>query len=179
MSPVRQKELNPLGQQIKKAIDVKASAKDVWQAWTTEEGCRRFFAPRGNIELTIGGKYEPLFDLDAPAGSQGGEGLRILAFVPEEMMAFTWNAPPQFKEIRAKYLTWVVVRISPGKGKTCRVSLNHLGWGDGGDWPKVFAYFDKAWDLVLWRLARSFEDGPIDWDSPYRPPEGWTASTKE
>jgi uncharacterized protein YndB with AHSA1/START domain len=162
-----------------KSIDVDASIGEVWKAWTTAKGASRFFAPSARIELEVGGPYEPLFDLDSPAGLQGGEGLQVLGYVPNETLSFTWNAPPHFPSIRRNYHTWVVLQFEPLSRNRTRVRLDHLGWGKGGDWPKVYSYFDRAWDLVLWRLAERFNRGPIDWDEPYSPPKGWSASVCE
>ncbi|UCE96776.1 MAG: SRPBCC domain-containing protein [Candidatus Bathyarchaeota archaeon] len=93
---------------IRKEIMVDAPVSEIWKAWTTTEGVLAFFAPKANIQLSIVGPYELLFDLDAPEGSQGGEGLKILSFLPEEMLSFEWNAPPQFPIVR-RQRTWVVV----------------------------------------------------------------------
>ena len=41
--------------------------------------------------------------------------------------------------------------------------LHHTGWGDGGEWDKADAYFDKAWGNVLGSLQKRFETGPVDW----------------
>jgi uncharacterized protein YndB with AHSA1/START domain len=163
---------------LSKSVDVDASVEEIWKAWTTEPGARTFFAPAARIELSIGGRYEPLFDEDAPEGLQGGEGLQVLSYLPHRMLSFTWNAPPQYPTIRAKYHAWVVLQFDPLPGKRTRVHLDHLGWGKGGGWNEVFTYFDKAWDLVLWRLAKRFDEGPIDWKDPYRPPKGWSASVR-
>lgn len=63
---------------IRKDVVVNACVEEVWEAWTAPEGAVTFFAPRANIRLAIGGPYELFFDLDAPEGSRGGEGLRLL-----------------------------------------------------------------------------------------------------
>jgi uncharacterized protein YndB with AHSA1/START domain len=81
---------------IRKEALVNGSVKDVWEAWTTSKGAEAFFAPRANITLGIGGPYELFFDLDAPEGSRGSEGMKILSFLPMEMFSFDWNAPPQY-----------------------------------------------------------------------------------
>ena len=65
---------------IEKSVIVPAAIQPVWDAWTTSEGAQTFFAPRANIELSVGGPYELLFDLDAPVGSQGAEGMRVLSY---------------------------------------------------------------------------------------------------
>jgi uncharacterized protein YndB with AHSA1/START domain len=102
---------------------------------------------------------------DAPKGQRGAEDLHVLAWVPGEMISFEWNAPPKFPEIRNGQRSFVVVRFAPaGPGQT-RVTLDHLGWGEGGQWPQVRAYFDAAWGHVLDNLRKRFESGPIDWAS--------------
>ena len=62
--------------------NVNANIQDVWNAWTTEEGVKSFFAPACNIDLKVGGAYEMLFDLKAEPGLQGGEGLTIMVLQP-------------------------------------------------------------------------------------------------
>lgn len=158
-----------LEKMIQKEITVNGSIDRVWKAWTTAELAVGFFAPKAEIELVIGGRYELLFDLDAPVGSQGGEGLKVLSFLPEEMLSFEWNAPPEFPAVR-KQRTWVVVQFSALDDGRTRVRLTHLGWGKGDEWGKVFEYFKRAWDVVLSRLQYMFVSGPIDWSDPYRPP---------
>jgi uncharacterized protein YndB with AHSA1/START domain len=162
---------------IRKEIMVNASVSEVWKAWTTAEGAVTFFAPKANIELVIGGSYELLFDLDASAGYRGGEGLKILSFLPEEMLSFDWNAPPQYPAVREQR-TWVVVQFIPFGKNRVMVRLTHLGWREGEDWDKVFQYFKRAWDIVLARLQHRFTTGLIDWNNPYSPTPKVTCEVK-
>jgi uncharacterized protein YndB with AHSA1/START domain len=147
-------------------IHVPASLSQVWQAWTTEEGTKSFFAPQGRIDLKPGGAYEMLFDLEAEPGKQGGEGMVLLAVQPERMLSFTWNAPPHLPNVRGQ-MTHVVVRLFPMDSKNTRVTLRHDGWGDGEEWDAAFQYFSRVWgDVVLPRLQYRFERGAIDWNNP-------------
>jgi hypothetical protein len=55
------------------------------------------------------------------------------------------------------------VRLKPaGEGET-RVTLTHVGWGEGGQWDQAYQYFDRAWGNVLANLKKSFVEGPKDW----------------
>ena len=146
---------------VKEAL-VQAPLPDVWRVWTTEAGARKFFAPACKIELAVGGAYEMLFDLEAPEGSRGGEGLKILSFSPEKMLSFEWNAPPHIPEVR-KERTWVVLFFDEIPDRRVKVTLNHYGWREGAEWDKAYQYFDRAWGLVMSRLEESFTKGPIDW----------------
>jgi uncharacterized protein YndB with AHSA1/START domain len=161
-------------QMIRKEVVVNASVETVWHAWTTPEGAVAFFAPRANIQLAVGGPYELYFDLDAPEGSRGGEGLKILSFLPMEMLSFEWTAPPQYPSVRQGPRTWVVVQFYPLGRNEVRVRLTHLGWREGEETDKVFQYFKRAWDTVLGRLEYRFSKVPIDWNKPYSPPQNMT-----
>jgi len=152
---------------IRKQVVVATSPGQVWQAWTTVEGVTSFFASRANVELSIGGPYEILFNLDAPPGSQGSEGCRVLSYLPPEMLSFSWNAPPQYPDVRWER-TWVVVQLMAEGPQETRVALTHLGWREGETWAQVFDYFTRAWDVVLKRLVHRFAIGPVDWENPPR-----------
>ncbi|MBH9579182.1 SRPBCC family protein [Inhella proteolytica] len=148
---------------IEHRTEVAASPAELWQAWTTREGLRSFFAPDARIDPRPGGLFEIHFNPYMPEGQRGADGLRLLALQPEQMLSFEWNAPPHLPEVRAQR-TVVIVRFEAlGEGRT-RVTLSHLGWGSGGQWDEARAYFGKAWSFVLGNLNRRFAEAkPIDW----------------
>ena len=147
-------------------IDIPATIKEVWKAWTTKEGAESFFAPRCNIDLKVGGAYEMLFNLEAPPGEQGGEGMVILAVQPESMLSITWNSPPHLPTVRGQR-THVIVRFFETDIEETQITLRHDGWGNGGEWDESFDYFTSAWgEVVLPRLKYRFVHGPIDWENP-------------
>ncbi len=92
------------------SIVVEASIEQVWQAWTTAEGIKSFFAPECDIELCVGGRYEIYFNPEAPLGERGAEGTRILALQPNKMLSFAWNSPPHLPEVRWQH-TQVTIRL--------------------------------------------------------------------
>ena len=147
---------------LHKQVMVKAPIDSVWQAWTTSEGIKTFFAPDGNVEARPDGPFQVFINPFGEPGMKGADDMRVLSVQPPKMLSFTWNAPPSLPEAR-KQRTVVIVRFEPaGEGQT-RVTLNHVGWGDGGEWDKAYAYFDAAWDKVLGNLQKRFTDGPVDW----------------
>lgn len=151
---------------ISAEITVHAPIETVWEAWTTEHGVKRFFAPDCFIESKPGGAYEMYFDPSAPAGLRGGEGCRILAMQKPSMLSFTWNNPPELEKLRETHQnTHVLIRLEVIAPQDTRVILMQDGWGTGEDWEKAYAYFSKAWStFVLPRLKLSLEQGPIQWD---------------
>lgn len=150
---------------LDKEVLVPAPVQDVFEAWTTSAGTRRFFAPDARIEAVPGGAYEILFMTEAPEGKRGSEGCRVLEAKAPEHLAFTWNFPPSIPTIRNEH-TRVDVWFEKLSESSTRVRMKQSEWKTGGDWDKGFRYFDQAWDLVLGRLKRSFEGAPMDWASP-------------
>jgi uncharacterized protein YndB with AHSA1/START domain len=151
---------------IQLEVTIPATRSELWQAWTTEEGVKTFFAPECRIDLRPGGAYELYFNLDAPVGDRGSEGMIILALQPERMLSFTWNAPPSLPSVRGE-MTHVVVRFEEIDPKSTEVSLIHDGWGEGGEWDQAYEYFIRAWgEVVFPRLRYRFVNGPVDWNNP-------------
>ena len=142
--------------QITVARTVSAAGAECWTKWTTREGVASWLTPNNTIELRIGGPYEIYFSMDAPEGQRGSEGCRILSYLPERMLSFEWNAPPQFPDVRAQR-SRVVILFEEATGGT-HVTLTHLGFGDGDQWNQVYDYFSAAWPRVMEAFAASFDD---------------------
>lgn len=149
---------------IRFSIEIDAPIEEVWHAWATQEGALTFFAPECKVDPRPGGAYEMYFDLDAPAGSRGGEGLVILAMQAPAMLSFTWNAPPELAEVR-HHRTHVSVRLSMLAGTRTLVDFREDGFARGGQWDERLVYFQRAWGkVILPRLAYRFRHGPVNWN---------------
>jgi uncharacterized protein YndB with AHSA1/START domain len=155
-----------LDKSLVKEIEIEADVDLLWKKFTTEEGLLSFFAPSVNFQFEIGGSFEMLFDLKKPIGLQGSEDCKILSFLPQKMISFSWNNPPKFEQIRDEK-TWVVIQFQQIESNKTRIILTHLGWKDGPKWEGAYEYFDTAWDIVLKRLEYSIVKSPIDWENPY------------
>jgi uncharacterized protein YndB with AHSA1/START domain len=148
---------------LRAEVVVPAPVGEVWDAWTTEAGIRSFFAPDGRVDLRVDGTYDVWFNPRGGPDQRGAEGMRILDVDPRRRFVFTWNAPPSIPSIRGRRTVVVLDFAGDGRDRT-RLRFTQMGWGDGPDWDKAYAYFDKAWGgFVLPSLVRRFEHGPIDW----------------
>lgn len=148
---------------IDKQVVVKANLDQAWAAWTTREGITSFFAPEAEIEPRVGGAFHIHIDPLAAPGMKGADEMRFMALQPKKMLSFDWNAPPSLPEVRQQR-TFVVVRLEPVDAEHTRVTLHHTGWGEGGQWDRAYAYFDRAWGQVLANLQTRFDTGrPMDW----------------
>lgn len=146
---------------LRKEITIRAPLEEVWRAWTTEEGLMPV-AGTSNVELRVGGPYEWFLDLEPDEnGLRGGEGNKVLAFLPGEVLAFDWTFPPSIPSLRAaRAKTQVVLQFDVPEDGAVRVRFAQLGWRDGEDWDRGYAYFDTAWDWVLQRMQESLERSP-------------------
>ncbi len=154
----RGKNLGPNARAVRKEVVVTAALAEVWHSWTTSKGIKGFVGVNSKIQLDIAGSYEMYFADDAPEGQRGGETCKVLSYLPHRMLSFSWNAPPAFGHLRGKH-TWVVVEFQELDGGKVKVSLTHLGWGQGDDWNKLYDYFDKAWGGFLSALEARFAGG--------------------
>ena len=148
-----------------RAIDVSvlvaAPVEQVYGAWTTSDGIKTFFAPDAHVELRVDGPFQIYINPYGGPGMKGADDMRVIGFQENRMLSFTWNAPPSLPEAR-KQRTIVILRFQP-EGAGTRLTLHHVGWGDGGEWDKAFDYFSKAWPNVLGGLQERFVSGPTDW----------------
>jgi uncharacterized protein YndB with AHSA1/START domain len=141
---------------LEQEVIVSAPRSEVWRAWTTREGAQTFFAQDAKIELKPGGPYEIYFNMAEPPGSRGGETNQVIAFEPERMIVFSWNAPPKFGPLRNEH-TYVALRFEDAAGGGTRVRLTHFGWRDGKEWNEIYDYFDKAWAWVLGNFKKQYD----------------------
>jgi uncharacterized protein YndB with AHSA1/START domain len=147
---------------LDKEVTIDATLDQAWEAWTTRDGITSFFAPDARIEARVGGPFQIYMDPGAEPGLKGADEMRFMALQPKKMLSFDWNAPPSLPEARQQR-TFVIVRFEPVTPTRTKVTIHHVGWGDGGEWDKTFAYFDRAWGFVLGNLKTRFEKGPRDW----------------
>lgn len=155
---------------IERTATVDLPAEAAWRLWATSEGIASWLtgyddetgSPNARVEAHIGGHFEWYFATELPEGYRGSEGCRVLAYLPGRMLAFTWNSPPYFSDIRDTY-TQVVVLFDEEESEDgsleTRVTLTHLGWPesvfvsdeeiDPRGHAALFGYFSQAWGSVL------------------------------
>ena len=152
-------------------FEVNAPIEKVWEAWTTPEGIKSFFAPDCKVDLRVDGAYEIYVAPEAKPGERGGEGLRILGLEPLRRFAFTWGAPPTIPYVRGQR-TMVILEFEKKGDHRTLVRFTHLGWGEGASWDEAYEYFAHAWnEVVLPRFRYAMEVGPVDWKkTPKLPP---------
>jgi uncharacterized protein YndB with AHSA1/START domain len=151
---------------LRAVMTLDATAAEVWQLWTTEEGLVSFFAPAAQVEPRVDGRYDIFFNPEAREGERGADGMRILVYEPERRLSFTWNAPVSQPYVRAQR-TVVTIALDPLPAGGTRMTFTHAGWGAGPEWDRAYDYFDTAWNAaVLPRLRHRLASGPLDLANP-------------
>jgi uncharacterized protein YndB with AHSA1/START domain len=146
----------PLAPDITVTRVIAAPVADVWKAWTTTEGLESFFAPKAaKVEPRVGGAFELWFGVNLPEGSRGTEGCLVHSITPMEQIVLEWNAPPTIAAIRP-LRTLVYLDFKPQGADRTEVTLRNFGYGQGDDWQKSKAYFEKAWVAVMDGLQKRF-----------------------
>lgn len=150
--------LFPVGtRSFTKEKDLACTPGEAYALFASEVGVRRMFGINSRIEIAVGGPYEWYFLDGNPYGTKGGEGNQVLAFIPDRLLVFSWNAPPTQPESRAKRTLVVLEFTDRGEG-ACTARLTHLGFGEGEKWDETHAYFERAWPSVLAAAAKVFEE---------------------
>ena len=142
-----------------KEATVDGAPEQAWAAWTEPKEMSKFFAAESSvIDLRIGGTYELHMSPGQPVGSRGCEGCTILSYLPLRMISFTWTAPPSIPGLRDKgIMTYVVVTMEELEPRQTKVRIAQMGFGQGEDWDKCYAYFDAAWPKVLESLQQNID----------------------
>lgn len=147
-------------------ININASPEEVYNAWTTLEGIKTFFAPDGKIEIKLFGDYHIYFFPDYPEGSRGAEDEKIIGYEENKMISFTWGFPPMLPDLRANQKTIVTIKFFETENGKTKMIFRQTGWGENEEWQKGYNYFINAWGKsVLPKLIYSFEVEPIDWNN--------------
>jgi len=142
---------HPKTWRVDKSLTVKADPLRVWNLFTTSDGLRSWFVPDANVELKFGGLYERLDNPTAQEGRRGQEGTRIMAYLPRQMLSYTWLAPPQFPEVR-KGPAWETWRFSDLGDGWVRIRYTALGMGNGEQWQDAFNLLDQRMEFVMENL---------------------------
>ncbi len=116
---------------------------DLLTAWLTAAA---------EAEPKVGGKYE-LFWEPADRENNSTIGCRITAVQANQLLAFQWRSPKQFKTFAngADPLTHVVVSFVP-EGPGTRIHLVHSGWRSSSEWEEARIWQERAWHGAIEEL---------------------------
>ena len=104
------------------------------------------------VEACLGGRYELFWEPSDPE-NDSTIGCRITAFEQDQLLAFQWRSPKQFKPFAnsADPLTHVVVTFHEVV-EGVKVTLVHSGWRSAPEWLEAAQWQSVAWDYAFQAL---------------------------
>jgi uncharacterized protein YndB with AHSA1/START domain len=127
----------------------------VWWAWTTVEGLTSWLCLRAVVDPVVGGKYELFWNPDeSRPESDSTLGCRVLSIFRPRHLHFTWRGSDEVASVMnvpGAPQTEVAVDLFPALEGT-RLLVTHQGWGEGPDWARARAWFERAWTAALEKL---------------------------
>jgi uncharacterized protein YndB with AHSA1/START domain len=142
-------------------LTVPASLDQVWEAMTTPEGLVTWLTPAAKVEMTPGG----LWECDYPGGKTAGG--NVLSFLPKEILALSAMAPEEFPTVR-KERTQAIFRFEAIDATHTRVRLAQIGWKQGDEWDRAFAYLARGNAQLMNMLVHRFTAGATDWQAMFK-----------
>jgi len=134
--------------------------REAFRHFTDPALLERWLAPQAKVEMRIGGGYELFWQPEDPENNST-IGCRITALTPDQLVAFQWRSPVQFKPFAngADPLTHVVVTFHEDAQGT-RIQLIHTGWRSEVRWEDARVWQDRAWRMAFRSLERIAAERP-------------------
>lgn len=143
--------------------EVDAAIDEVWSAFTTTAGLKRWCAPLVEIDFKVGGKMRANYDSEGVLGDVNTIENTILSFDPRRMLSLkATKAPAGFPFPNAIKEVWTVLyfeETAPGK---TRITLVGLGYTDTEESRKMRGFFEVANQYEFNKLKESFRQPAKD-----------------
>jgi uncharacterized protein YndB with AHSA1/START domain len=150
---------------LQHTIVVPASLREVWDAFTTEDGVRSWAVPVARVDFRLGGIWESSYKLDSQIGDPGNIQNRFLSFLPLRMISMqAIAAPPSFphQELLPEIFT-VIELEEQEEPHGVRVTVSMVGYKSGEGYDVIYRHFERGNPWSLQKLYQRFVDGPVDW----------------
>lgn len=136
------------------SITLNTSPERAFALFSQPELLQSWLAPKAEVELELGGKYELFWDL-ADLSSNSTQGCCITALVPQHLLAFEWRSPRQFQHFanQADPLTHCVLSFQPVAGGV-NLHLLHSGWRHTPEWEAAREWQEASWQMAFAALEQ-------------------------
>jgi uncharacterized protein YndB with AHSA1/START domain len=144
---------------------VQASVTDVWGAFTTDAGFKRWAVPVAHITLANDGMMESSYSLTGRIGDPDNILNRIVAYLPEKLIVMQNAHVPKgapFDPVLIATLR-TIITFEPVDATHTRVTETQVGYGESAGYDSMYQHFRDGNTYALQTLARSFITGPVDW----------------
>jgi len=135
-------------------VHLQCDSHHAFEMFAISRYLQAWLVPVAEVEPTLGGRYE-LFWEPTDRENNSTLGCRITAIVSNQLLAFEWRSPKQFKHFanQADPLTHVVVCFVSSPSGT-EVHLLHSGWRSSAEWEAARVWQEQAWRGAFADLER-------------------------
>jgi uncharacterized protein YndB with AHSA1/START domain len=143
---------------IHRELKLHSSSQRAYKYFTDNKSLESWLVDLAEVEPVAGGKYELFWEPD-DRENNSTIGCKITAIDPNQMIAFEWRSPKQFKHFAnsADPLTHAVVSFYP-EGEWTTVHLVHSGWRGTPEWEEARLWQDRAWSVAFSGLEKKVNE---------------------
>lgn len=140
------------------SVEVQVGTEAVWEAISTGDGLRRWFAPIAAVEPGEGGKV-------TVAWSEGGEWAgRIVKWEPEVCLRQEDELPEgageQAQPTTLEYQIEPLPKSKSEPRETTRLRIVNAGFSSAPEWEPFIKTMENGWRFFLWNLKHALERHP-------------------
>jgi Activator of Hsp90 ATPase homolog 1-like protein len=141
---------------------IPAPPEEVWKAFATEEGLKKWMAPVVGLDLRTGGTVSTHYDKKAAIGDAGTIRLGIVNYLEGELVTYKVNLTASFSpKVRAEDQNLQeIVQLVPWTNGATKVISSMVGWGAGKEWDDTYNFFAKGNAWSYRKLAECFSKTP-------------------
>lgn len=137
---------------------VSAPLKDVWAAWTTNEGITSWMVASGEVDLRIGGAYRTSYTKGSDLKGKDVIVNTILAYDPYRMITIkTTQTPERFPFKEAMDKCWTVIYLEPEGEKQTKVVIRMNGYDATEQSQQMKRFFKTGNQQTLDALIQKFK----------------------
>ena len=135
---------------IEQTYEIAASPAAVFRALTDAGELSRWWTTRAESDPRTGGSFSYTWEFEEQTERNHTREGVYADVTPDEHLRYDWPMPPGN--------TVVDFRLEPS-GDGTALTLDHEGWGSGGDWDQAYEMHDGGWRFFLGNLRSYLERG--------------------
>lgn len=137
--------------------EVDASLQDTWDAFTTKKGIESWMVPIAEVDLRVGGTIKTNYNKEAGIGGPGTIVHHILSLEPMRMISSRFDAPENAQIAKIAEKSWGITYFDAIDADHTRITLVSCGYGEGPEWDRARAFFEKGNAWTLDKLKQKFK----------------------
>lgn len=146
----------PYERALTQSVEFAGDKACVWRQVSDEAAIRAQGIPFAHVELKNGGLMEEGFEPQPKPGETIRH--RILTYLPGDLMVLrNEQTGPGLPGADLYKQVVQVIDIAPTPTGALRVTLAHTGYGSGGDWDKLYSFFESHNPFFLQQVKATCE----------------------